>query len=455
MQEIKDSKLHNVFILNLDEASRRIFAKNPALANCMEENKHLLKNMPFFLVNYPFAANIIYNGQVNLPLVNNGNISVNDTSLPEIIRNNLSYSPGIDNPVGILLNKDSEFYLPSDERIVSYPVIKAGQIFGFAHIIDAVMNKNVTTTHKKAKASIWNLNAGARTTFILSKISENGSHTNLLKAYRIKIDKPNTYVEHNNVFSMLNTSIDKPWTQSILYFPKQFLEKLKTDNQFSKIYQEMANIHRSGYTIWHTDYAKFESDISYIFQKTNANSFSAYAVNIAKHIYIIIAGGVPGFAPAVNENMLPKKLIEDAYSKEDGYALTEYWPIIMQPQQFNNKEAIYYSLNLPTLINYNPEAFAGKTSIALLVEVATILCRCQKYILNEFKDQESVLYETAVKAQFSFYHDTPNPEKYGDMIKSSSLLPEEDPRFYKKGWNFPFKSQFVRGCIKIEPKKLT
>ncbi|MCC2645376.1 MAG: hypothetical protein K0R94_1154, partial [Burkholderiales bacterium] len=56
-----------------------------------------------------------------------------------------------------------------------------------------------------------------------------------------------------------------------------------------------------------------------------------------------------------------------------------------------------------------------------------------------------------VKAQFSFYHDDPNPEKYGHMIKNSALLPEEDPRFYKKGWTFPAHSQFLRGCIKIGP----
>lgn len=37
-------------------------------------------------------------------------------------------------------------------------------------------------------------------------------------------------------------------------------------------------------------------------------------------------------------------------------------------------------------------------------------------------------------------------------LLNSILLPEEDLRFYKKGWTFPHRSQFVRGCIKIEPK---
>jgi hypothetical protein len=73
--------------------------------------------------------------------------------------------------------------------------------------------------------------------------------------------------------------------------------------------------------------------------------------------------------------------------------------------------------------------------------------------MNKFEDRESILYENAVETQFSFYHDDPNPEKYGSIIKDSALLPEEDPRFYKKSWTFPCHSQFFRGCIKIEPRK--
>src|SRR6185437_7346609 len=352
----------------------------------------------------------------------------NDPDLPDILLNHLSYTQGVDNPVGMILNNESEFYRSFDQRNVSYQIIKEGQLFGFAHVIDAIM-KSRLENNKKANVSIWNLDAGARSAFVLPKISENGSHIHLLKTYDIDVEKPYTYTEQRNVFRALNASVDKPWTQSILYFPKQFLDMLKTNKQCSDIYQEMANIHRSGYSIWHTTYAKWESDINYVFQKAKIDSRSAYAVNIAKHIYLIVAGGVPGFAPATDENMLPKKLIEDAYTKADGYGLTEYWPTIMQPKQFNAREPVYYSLALPTLIDYNPETFKGKTSIDLLSKVMMILCKSQEYILNEFEDRESLLYETAIKAQFSFYHDDPNPEKYGRIIKNSALLPEEDSRF--------------------------
>ncbi|MCC2625631.1 MAG: hypothetical protein K0R14_1504 [Burkholderiales bacterium] len=449
MLRAKDDRLHNVFILNWEEVLGILYPIKPRLAKRMQENARALKDLPFFMVNYPYGAKIIHNRDVRLPLVGGDSISFNDPSLPDILREHLSYTPGFDNPVGMILNKEAEFYLERGKRIVSYPVIKTGQTFGFAHIVDAVMNEN-SETGKKAYVSIWNLNAGARTAFILPKVSENQKHANLLETYGINVEKPSLYTEQQNVFRALNASIDDPWVQPVIYFPKQLLKMLKT-GKCPAIYQEMSNIHRSGYNIWHTTYSKWEGDINYVFEESKANALSSYAVSIAKHIYLIVAGGVPGFAPAIDENMLPKKLIEDAYAQGDGYGLTEYWPFIMQPKQFNAKESVYYSLGLPSLINYNPNTFKGKTQIELLSEIVEVLRLSQKYILNKFEDRESILYDTARKARFSFYHDDPNPDKYGQPIKSSALLPKEDSRFFKKGWAFPYLSQFVRSCIKIEP----
>ncbi|MCC2624498.1 MAG: hypothetical protein K0R14_371 [Burkholderiales bacterium] len=452
MQKIKDNRLLDILVLNWKEALPKISAVNPGLAECMQKHSNLLKDLPFFIVNYPFGEKIINNREVFFPLAGGGGISFNDPSLPDILRDNLSYTPGVDNPVGMILDKESEFFRPIDGRIVSYQVVNTGQIIGFAHIIDTIMNKHLGKV-KKATVSIWNLLAGARSAFVLPKISENGRHANLQKTYGINVEKPNSYTEHSDIFRALNAEISPQWIQPILYFPKQLSHNLKVDQEYLPIFHEMASIHRLGYSIWHNAYPKFESDINYVFQKAKVNGFSAYAVNIVKHLYLIIANGAPGFAPTTNENMLPKKLVEDAYTDKNSYGLTDYWPTIMQPKQFDNEESVYYSLGVPSLIHYNPETFKGKTSIALLSEVADVLARCQEYILNEFEDKDSSLYEAAIKARFSFYHDDPNPKKNGSAIKNSALLPKEDPRFCKKGWEFPFRSSFVRGCIKIEPIK--
>lgn len=219
-----------------------------------------------------------------------------------------------------------------------------------------------------------------------------------------------------------------------------------------EVHQVLAGIHRSGYNIWHTAYPKLESDINKVLSELELTVYSSYAINIVKHLYLIAAGGAPGFVPATDESMLPKKQIEDAYIK--GYGITEYWPISMQPKLFNpsNNSSVYYGIKLPTLINYNPKTFSSKTTIALLYEIYAVLSRCQEYIQNQFEDRDTVLYETAKSVRFSFFHSAPESETdKTSVIKSSMLIPEEDERFQKNGWTFPHICQFIRGCIKIEP----
>ena len=426
---------------------------NPELASRIKEYLFADNDIIAFKVDYLFGEKIIHNKEVFLPLGHGESISLNDPDLPEVLRDHLSYTPGVDNPVGIILSKESEFYLPVKQRIVSYGTIKTGQIFGYANIINAAMTVS-SGKSKKMFVSNWDLNAGARLAFILPPISENQKHNKMLKYYDIDIEKPTDYIEQYRVFQEINASVDSPWTQSILYFSKHFLNKLISNPTYSEVYQALFDLHRSGYNIWHTTYPKWESDINRVLAELDLNKYSAYAVNIAKHIYLIVAGGAPGFVPATDESMLPKKLLEEAYTT-NGYGLTESWPITMQPAQFNAEtdSPVYYGLKLPTLINHNPETFGGKTTIALLFEVATILNRCQAYILNKFEDTDSLLYETAIHVQFSFYHSDQDLDKYNDIIKNSALLPEEDHRFCKKGWTFPYLAGFVRGCIKIEPSK--
>jgi len=454
----KDGRLINLKGLSRKDVYEILCHANPVLANRMKD--YLLNNNKksgreaddifCFQANYMFGDKIIDNKEVFISLADGGSISVNDPNMPDSLLELLSYTPGINNPVGMVLDHESEFYLPVKDRIVSYGTIKKGQIFGYSSIMDAVMKLN-SDKSKKVFVSNWNLNAGARLAFVLPQISENQKHAKMLKTYGIEVEKPNNYIEQCNVFKALNAVSKSPWKQSVLYFAKPFLNELANNPNCMAIHQELAAIHRSGYNIWHSAYPKFESDINKILSELDLNIYSSYAINIVKHLYLIVAEGTPGFVPTTYESMLPKKLIENAYVK--GYGLTENWPIPMQPQLFNteNNSAVYYGINLPTLINYNPETFCGKTIIALLYEVQAVLSRCQDYIQNKFEDRDSVLYETAKKVKFTFYHSGSESAKdKKTIIKNSALLPKEDPRFYKKGWAFPHLCQFVRGCIKIE-----
>ncbi|HLX53590.1 MAG TPA: hypothetical protein VKR58_06600, partial [Aquella sp.] len=346
-----DIKSIGVEILSTYDASEVLSILDPELSSCMQEDA-LADDLPFFKVSYPFGAKIIHDGEVFFPLKNGGSISFNDPTLPAILREHLSYTPGVNNPVGIILTKESEFYQQFDDgRIESYQIMIPGQTIGFASVIDSVSSKNKGNP-KRAYISDCNLDAGARMLFMLANISNSRQHNNLLESYGIDFEKPIDYTQQCPIFRAISKSVDSPWKQEILFISTKFLKKLKTSSEYETLYKQFVQIHRSAYTMWHYAIRTWESEINRVLSATGANKYSSYAVSIAKHLFLIVAGGAPGFAPVIDDRMCPNLLIEEAYTT-NGYNLTEQWPNLMQPELFNldSKQPLYYSPNLPTLLN--------------------------------------------------------------------------------------------------------
>ncbi len=458
MSQPKNSVLKHIKPLTGYDVYKALHPVNPELAKCIKEyitDDEIIA----FRVSYPFGSKIINNKEVFLPLDNGESISFNDPSLPDNLRKHLSYTPGTNNPVGIILSKESEFYTQHTDRIESYQIAVPGQLLGFAHIMDNVAPSKNSKIHKKAYISDLDLDAGARLLFMLANISNSQQHNNLSEAYGINIDKPTDYMQQCKIFRAISRSLPKwiqdslpEWVQEIIFFSNKFLNQLISDSTKRELYAQFSHTHRLAYTVWHYAIRTWDSEVNRIMSATGANDYSAYAVNIAKHLFLIAVGGAPGFAPVTNDNMCPKFLLEEAYTT-NGYGLTRQWPTLMQPELFNleNKQPIYYSPNLSTLFNFNPETFKGKTIIDLLDKVLTVVTLCQNHVLKNLKNKDSYLYDTMKNVKFSFYHSNPDPKNFSQKIKNSLLLPEEDPRLHKNGWNFPHLSSFVRGCIKIEP----
>ncbi|MCC2626022.1 MAG: hypothetical protein K0R14_1895 [Burkholderiales bacterium] len=446
----QNSSLDNVKPLTGYEVYKTLLLVNPELAKCI---KNYITNDEIiaFKASYPFGSKIIKNREVFLPLDNGESISFNDQRLPSLLREHLSYNPGVNNPVGIILSKDSEFYMQHNDRVESYQIVSPGHLIGFAHIMDSVASPKNPKVQKKIYISDLDLDAGARLLFMLANISNSQQHNNLLEAYGINIAKPTDYMQQCNIFRAISNSAPS-WAQDIIFFSNKFSNELIIDPTKRELYAQFSHTHRSAYTVWHYAIRTWDSEINRIMSATGANDYSSYAVNIAKHLFLIAIGGAPGFAPVIDDRMCPKSLIEEAYTTK-GYGLTRQWPTLMQPEIFNleNNQPVYYSPNLSTLFNFNPETFKGKTVIDLLDKVLTVVNLCQNYVLKNLKSKESYLYDIMKSVKFSFYHSNPDPENFSREIKNSLLLPEEDARFHKHGWVFPNLSHFVRGCIKIEP----
>jgi hypothetical protein len=291
---------------------------------------------------------------------------------------------------------------------------------------------------------VWNLTAGARTTFMLAKISDAVSHDRLRRDYAIHAYLPRGLLDHYKIFMELahkNDEQENDWYCDILFFVDKWLEN-KEDSisslQLHKYWLEEAwrqSFNCRNQMSYDVAWEEFSKEV------TRRNYKPRAYINTIKHLLTLGEGIYPGFIPALpNEVAVPVHLIQDAYMK--GYLLKKYAPIIMTPYHLRNKgEFVYYSLSLPTQLEYAPQA---KNSPSIMTDMRELKMLMQ--ILQESIKEKTVSYE--------FFHS--EADRFGE-IRPSSELPEEDARLttMPSGYDIHNKwfcdnSPFWRGCIRIQ-----
>ncbi len=447
MFKTKDGQLAEVERLTWSEASVLLRHINSNLVKIINE---IDPNPGYYLykASYHFGAQIIYDSDVYLPLINKEAITFNDPLLPQQLSEDLSYDDKVSNPLGIMLNRNSEFYLSMGNRIMPHMLIGPGEIFGLARILDNVFRPDPASP-SSISAFGYNLNAGARSVFLLPKITESISHNKLKKQFDLTTTKPTGLEDHWSIFKEISDKSDCSWRADVLFFSNKWISQLG-EAKWKPLLIYFSQIFRTSYSIWH-NIQGWEATFSKIEQDKLLNSyFSQYALDTAKHLFTIAANRAPGFSPAIDDISAPVELMKDVYT--NAYGLVDYWPIIMESTRFdkNKGQAVYYSLNYATLPKYNPETFKGKTIVNLLDEVQYSIEIYQDSILNSSYSKANSLYNAALAVEFSCYHNDPGSHT---KIESNTVLPEKDHRFISNGSGiFPQHSQFLKGCIKIAPR---
>ncbi len=445
MFKTKDGKCIDIEEMAWDKARSLIEPFNPSLVNVVDEispgNEYKL-----YKASYPFGVKIIDKNESFLPLDNGDLISFNDPLLPTNLRKNLSYNPTISNPVGIVLDKKSECYLSIAGRVMPYTVMEPGTFFGLTRILDILEISHNPLVH--ISFFIWEVTSGARFIFMLPKITENISHNRLKKQYGLTCDKPKMLQDHWTIFKDIAKRQASSWRSSFLFFSNNWFERLE-DSSWLKLYNYFLRNNRLDYEFWR-NILSWQVTFNLIEQAKNLR-FSSYTLDNAKHLFAVAAGNLPGFKPATNDDSAPVRLIQESYIK--GYKMIEYWPVIMEPAMFNpiNEQPVYYSLNYPTLVQSDQNAFKGFSIITLQDELAGVISKYMDGIRHDQLAGATSLYKTAQQIDFSYYHTDPAEH---ENIKDAGLLAKEDSRFKvaKKVGVFPKHAPFFKGCIKIAPK---
>jgi hypothetical protein len=434
----------NVVALTIDDTSDILNSLLPELANAIRSCD--FTDCTTYKATYPFGSPIINNGKCYLSLDNGKSIALNDAELPDSLAQDLNYNPDSEDPLMVILTKNSELYQPSSDRIMSHAVLQPGNMLGIPRAID-FKNGQYTTS-----SLFWNLNAGSRSLFTLSRTTSKAMHSKLQKNCGVTLDVPLTSQEQWGIFKEIATYVKSPWSVEVLFFSRQFIEKLK-DSKYAEVTNNLHQIRRASYTVLHNTSSIWDAIFNNIERVKRLTHHSLYSLFTARELFLIAANSAPGLKPATNEDSAPIKLLQDAYTNEYGLREENHSNVIMEPTNFtlSGTDAVYYSLNYPTLARYSPETHKSRSLITLLDSVERVTTIYQDNIpLSQPTDK--LLCDVAAKTKFTFYHCNSDQQNYKNIL-SHNLIAEEDSRFTKDQLgNFAEHSAFFKGCVKIQHK---
>ncbi len=396
---------------------QHVYSIAPTLAACIDTVANIEK-WQFIKVRYAYGDTIIRDGMASLP----------DPMLASPLLDDVNRILGHHNtmPVGIILTKSAEIFFETASRIIPISVLKAGELFGAGDFFESATNK--------IARSIWNMTAGARTVFSLAKISNSINHARLKNKFTITADVPQSLFDHYYVFKDIAKQVGQcTWYCDILFFPHSWLVETNSIYQLTAYYRNCQP--QSCLSQYH-----FQMDLCwerFTRAVTERNWMPKPIVtNTLKHLLAISQGIYPGFTLSDSDDYLPLSLLQTVY--RDIYKLNDYPLIIMQPQQINQvNQPLYYSLSLPTLLDY-PIISKNKTRMVNnLIELHRLINVLQQTVIG-------------INCQYYLFHCTID---ISNSIKPAEMLTELDRHFMLSHANldlrFPSNSPFFKGCIQI------
>jgi hypothetical protein len=412
---------------------------NPTLTQLID-NVSPGKTLPFVEIHYRYGDLIIDKGKIMPPSELTADIEKSQ-AFKKLCRDKLSYSPI---PLGLLLNKSSEVFIERDKQSIPLKILQPGSFFGLFEWFDQFA--------KMTPFPVWSVASGARTVFLLPKISNIASHQRIRKELGVRICAPTHFSEHWQLFKEIAHAQPKAWGSKVLFFSREWFDesRLKKDINWAQLY-----FYLSKQAWFHARYGRNDIVLSLLWddyiEAISKKRFRPrpYAMHLIQHIISICGGGYPGFIPLSGDNRLfPHQLIEQVYL--DIYKLSQVYPTIMcAGHRITPDDVVYFSLSLPTIMT----GFNDIRQYNIIEEQ-----RNMKYLLDIFQENftsHSLEFNTKLltDVKFSYFHT--NEDAFSG-IQSSNVIPDLDNRFVDHDTtqkrNFCCTSLFWRGCIKVGNK---
>ncbi len=426
----------------------RVAEINPAFAAAVDAVAPG-QQFPIYSVTYPFGQMIFDEGILNIPHSNGRWLPLNHADVPVPMKEQLSYRAI---PIGLMLKHSAEVHVDTQDRIIPLTILSQGTPFGLWEALDPL--------HSYFTRLAWCVSSGARSLYLLCKISEATGHRRLKQAFGVRSPMPKRLRDQWAIFREITQHEDfpSPWASQVLFFSKPWFEQLTTDSAWIMLKNYCYE------TVWQQSmFWRAEATLDLVWQSFAAKlneanvKCGAYHLETLKHLVRMGVGALPLFVAAdAKESLGPVQGLQQVLV--DCYGLKDYIPTFIQPARFAMERPGsigYYSINEPTLIESvqrNREILNIKQVIR---DVKQLYERLQVAILEDgLKIENTPIFSLMQSVAMDFFHTDPDPS---GQLEVSALLPKEDRLLTEmspkeEGRRFCESSTFLRGCVRMRVK---
>lgn len=410
----------NIEILNLDELISHIEHLHPELVHAFKKSE-ISKKYRFYKAKYRYGDKILSKKDIYLSLSDGGSVCINNAEISKELQEDLQYDTKTQDPLALFLTKISEAYFHKKNVLHSSSLLAPGNFIGIPRALNVGNSARSTITDVE-------INAGCRSSFMLSKISHKNVYKKISKITGIDISVPTSYENHWPSFVDIANALNSEWCCEVIYFPRNFIEDLKTielapiNVGLNNIHTKTYNIKHSAGNIWNLLYfAELEKDK--LLQKNNL-----FYLDIVKHLFMLSANSAIGFQPATSDETAPNSVIQDFYKTKYGLENT----LIMEPTTFNYKlpdqKPVYLSLNYQDIMTKSLDKSKKKTNLSILNEIQYLHNLYLQYIAKESSLRDSSLYELTKQVCIDHFHSYSLDSTTNHIINIENIF-LEDERF--------------------------
>lgn len=430
-----------ISLLTWDEAGSQVQKNDPELYRIIDKIGPSA-DLKLYKMTYHFGDTIYADGKFHVPDdMSNSTIPLAHASIPISVKQELAYQPM---PLGFLLTKSLEVYRTLGTKISPIAHRNRGLELGIWETFSPPVPNIVT--------------AGARSIFMLPKISDNYYH-NRLKAVGVKSKAPINYFDQHQVFIEIahHASKEDPWKCDILFFDETWKKRIFNNEKwkdFKLFLFEKGFSHSQTQRVIGT----FETALNNFFKKiqTSRIKYAPHTIDLFKHLLLILSGSVPAFKPIEgNNDAAPVTSIYNAYLNI--YDLKNYYPTIVYADYLNleKDDAVYYSLKTQAHLETGGHQRQLDTFKKELIELIDLVERFTAELKSgNLGEGNEYLLSLFNKVRFTYFH-YDNCSEYG--ILNTSIMHTLDSRlcFTPTLGNdriFSDRNPFVGGCVKVSTR---